>query len=110
MAMQQLVNNRIGWLRLSMAGLMAGLMLSLTFLAASGSFHRALHHDSSNHHGPCAVCSIHQGKLDAPNVSQPKAVVPVSIAWTLLQSDSQFVRSFDYSLTPSRGPPAFISL
>jgi len=93
-----------------MAGLMAGLMLVLTLLASSDSLHRALHGNSGRDHGQCAVCSLHQGKLDAPNTVQPMAVVPVSIARALPQAHFEFVQSFDYSLSPSRGPPAFFSL
>jgi hypothetical protein len=100
-AMHRVSNNRIGWVRVSMAGLMTGLMLVLVLLSASGSLHRAFHGDSQQDHGQCAVCSIHQGKLDAPDIAQPMAVVPVFVAWASPQSDSEFVCSFDYSSLPS---------
>lgn len=93
-----------------MAGLMAGLVLVLTLFASSESLHRALHKHSTANHVQCAICSIQQGKLDLAQSSQPMAIAPLHVAWTLPQHDSQFSQSFDYSLSPSRGPPAFASL
>jgi hypothetical protein len=110
-SMVRVLNNRIGWQRLPMAALMVLLTLFLTLATSSDSLHKAFHGDSDKHHLPCAVCSVAQGQLDAPAIAVPVVAAPMSIAWTLPQPPKEFVRSFDFSTAPSRGPPAsFASL
>ena len=104
--MRRSANHPNGWLRLSLAGLMSGLTLILSLLASSDSLHQVFHRDLGGQQGQCALCSFHQGKLDAPQSEEVTASVPVSVVWTGSRCCSEFVSDFDFSLSPNRGPPA----
>lgn len=101
--------NQDRWLRPFMAGLMAALMVALTLVASFHGQHHDEDHDTESHHGQCAVCSIHQGKLDVPHVVVSIVTAPLSIAWTTPARNFSAKTDFDFSLSPNRGPPASAS-
>lgn len=92
-----------------MAGLMAVLMLVMTLVAAGHAQHHDADHDSGNHHGQCAICSIHQGKLNVPQVVVSVVTAPLSIAWTSPAPSFPLKSEFDFSLAPNRGPPDLVA-
>jgi hypothetical protein len=91
-----------------MAGLMAALMLVMTLVASLHGHHQDAHHDANAPHSQCAICSIHQGKLDAPQSVVSVVAAPVSIVWTAQAPAFSPKCEIAYSPTVSRGPPAVI--
>jgi hypothetical protein len=103
-------NQNVRWLKPAIAGLMAAMVLALALFAASEDLHLKLHQDSpTGHHGPCAICSVVQGQLEAPTVNALTVVAPSSISWTLLAKDSAVPQAVDFSVASSRGPPGSVS-
>jgi len=89
--------------------LMLLLWLGTFALAASPQLHRLLHQDaqSLNHH--CLITQVQQYSAlgDLPPVVAPAA--PIAGLESVCSAEFQLLPISDYRLSPSRGPPAFIS-
>ena len=104
--MQQLPDNKTGWLKSTFAGLMAALVLLLALFASSESLHHKLHQDSAgHHHGPCAVCSVAQGQLESPGATVSEVFAEPSCSWTLPIFTAVAPHEGGFSVASSRGPP-----
>ena len=93
------------------ASLLAVLVILLTFAATSERLHFQLHADgdAAHAHGPCAVCAIVKGHVDAPGVVVSEVFAALSVAWTLPPPQTLALASFDLLTAPNRGPPASVS-
>jgi len=91
------------------AGLMAGLVLLLTLASADARLHGQFHADAAHEHGPCAICSIAQGHIDAPVATIAEIFAPLSFAWTLPTVAIVAPAAVEISTAPSRGPPVSVS-
>src|SRR5438552_3935998 len=97
-----------GFGKLAVTGLMFFLWLGTFSVAASPQLHQLLHKDAHNlnHH-----CLITQLKQYSPLAGAPTAIIPApaQAALSPLFSETQFLASFDYQVSFSRGPPALFS-
>ena len=89
---------------------MAAMVLVLALFAASQDLHLKLHQDASPaHHGPCAICSVAQGQLEAPVIGAFAILATPSVSWTVAVADHALPKAVDFSVASSRGPPVLIS-
>ena len=95
--------------RFAGAILMLSLWLGTVALAASPQLHHWVHRDSQSPHHHCVVVHINHHTVLATfaviHVPVPPAVWPARLGIVCIE----FLPSFDYILSPSRAPPAFIS-
>jgi len=107
--MQLLLQWKLGSLKPALAGLLAALVFLLTLAAASERLHLQLNADDGHDHGPCAVCAIAKGQLDAPVVPVSAPFASLFVAWTLPFVQTVAPTAVDLSVAPARGPPASVS-
>lgn len=86
------------------AGLLAVLLLAFGVLAASGSLHHSLHHDSADA-SSCVICLLAQGQIDIPETSPVVATTVFHPLCGLLAASAGVPWSFDFLLPPGRAPP-----
>jgi hypothetical protein len=95
--------------RRAIGTLLLGLFLLVLAMAQFESLHHKLHADAGqpNHH--CAVTLLSGGQIDAPPpCSFSVSLSPIELAVEFIHHPVVFV-SFDFTLLPSCGPPAFLS-
>ena len=83
------------------------LFLVLEVFAASSGLHHSLHADSAAPGHTCVLTLLAQGQLDVPAVGAASLVVVLGFLFSLPVFHAAAVSSFDYRLTPTRGPPRF---
>jgi hypothetical protein len=87
------------------AAICLALFLTLQLFAASSSLHQAIHSDASapSHH--CVITLLSQGQLITPEVFTGGLVFVAALLFILPSLHATLSSSFDYRLSPSRGPP-----
>lgn len=107
--MRLLTRLKLSSLKPALAGLLALLVLLLTFASASNWLHHQLHTEAHHGQSPCAVCAVTKGQLDAPVVAVSEVFAALSVAWTVPSVEVVALAAIDLSVAPSRGPPASVS-
>jgi hypothetical protein len=107
--MQPLFRWKPSALKPAMSGILATLVFLMSLATASDGLHLKLHGDASHNHGPCAVCTIAKGQLDAPLIHVSEVFASLSVAWTLPSVQTIVRAAIDLAVAPSRGPPATVS-
>lgn len=100
---------KLSLLKPALAGLLVLLVVLMTFASASAGLHGQFHSNSTDDHGPCAVCTIAKGQLDTPVVSVSEVFASLSVAWTVPSLQTAPPCVIDLSVAPSRGPPVSVS-
>lgn len=85
--------------------LLCALVLLLSALAASPSFHQWLHHDADNPDHECAVTLFSSGHVNAASLVPVAVVVIVFFAVLALLPQDFVPASADYRFSSSRAPP-----
>ena len=107
--MRPLSQWKLSSLKPALAGLLATLVFLMTLATASEGLHFKLHTGDTHNHGPCAICSIAKGQLDAPDVAVSEVFASLSVAWTVPSLQTVSPRAIDLSVAPNRGPPVSVS-
>ena len=107
--MRPLFQWKLSSLKPALAGLLVTIVFLMTIASASAGLHFKLHTDATHDHGPCAVCNVAKGQLDAPAVAVSEVFASLSVAWTLPSFQAVAPAAIDLSVAPSRGPPASVS-
>ena len=100
---------KLSSLKPALAGLLAALMFLMSLATVRDGLHLKFHADAAHDHGPCAVCNLAQGQLDAPVVAVSEVFASLSVAWTLPTVQVIAPTAIDLSVASSRGPPASVS-
>jgi hypothetical protein len=100
---------RFNFGRVSIVGLMLGLMLGLGVLALSPRLHHLLHKDSQSVTHQCLITQLGKGNL-VFGFTSAELVTPPPVGFSLLRcAEFQFLPTADYRFSSSRDPPTVFS-
>jgi hypothetical protein len=106
----QLAGKSNRWLKPTLVGLMAAIVLVLALFASHEKLHAAVHQDpAAPHPAHCAVCAVAQGQVDVPSAEVSGLVARLSFSWTVPASEPLLPKDADFSVASSRGPPGSVS-
>lgn len=113
MAYQKQVQVRLNWrisvTKRSLAALLGLLLLGLSFGAADGPLHRALHKQGQDG-STCAICLFVKGMVDLPDSLLPVVLVFACLFFLLPALKASIPLSTEFLLPPERAPPRFSSV
>jgi hypothetical protein len=87
------------------AAICLALFLALQLFAASSSLHQAIHSDAGTPSHHCVITLLSQGQLNTPEVFAGSLLFVAALLFCLPSLHATLSSSFDYRLSPSRGPP-----
>ena len=93
-----------------LAGVLAGAILLFELLSTNGQFHQALHPGGKAASNICVVCLFAKGQVDSPQVIPAVSACVWSWFDPAPRMESAPLVDFAYLVSPSRAPPAFVSL
>ena len=94
----------------ALSGFLALLLLICGILSVSRALHQLLHDDAAGSHHLCLACSFAKGQISAADVALVAALLVLHPLASFRPAILPPVPAFDYRLSPSRAPPALISL
>ena len=106
--MRQFNKALTSWCRLSLGGLLTGLVLLLNVLAASPSLHEWFHADAGQGEHQCAVTLFAHGQMDASAVEVAAVSPLVSVATVPQIPFTAFTPAIE-NLPAGRAPPVSAS-
>jgi hypothetical protein len=90
------------------AGLLLGMFLLVLAMAQSWALHRLVHPDAGRPGHKCAVTLLTDGQVDAASEDLQVTITPM-VAIPSVRPAALLLAAVDYSLLPSRGPPALLT-
>jgi hypothetical protein len=90
------------------AGLLLGLFVFVLAMAQFKTLHRYCHAEANQADHQCVVTTLSSGMVDAPTTHTVVVAAPVTVLCAQIPGII-FVPSVNYSLLPSRGPPALLT-
>lgn len=99
---------KVSLLKPVLAGLLAVIFLGMILFGASERLHAQFHgEDTEPGHGPCVICALVNGQVDAPLVPVSEVFASLSVVWTVSFPVAPVMESVDLGTAPNRGPPVF---
>jgi hypothetical protein len=89
----------------AVAALLAAVLLASALLSANHALHQLLHQDNGGKAHLCLICSLAKGQVSGAEAAAISVVFVLSWMGILRHFNSALIASFDYQLSPSRGPP-----
>ena len=90
------------------AGVLLALFVFVLAMAQSGALHRLVHADASKPNHQCAATMLASGQVDSAPVGVSISP-PTVLTFLCALPEVPLLLAVDYSLLPSRGPPALLT-